>query len=355
MKKQLYHALKAFSALTLFSLTFSSCKKLDKNGVNRIEFSTFPTEEKISFQNLFEFKAGTAYKIYSVDSTLILFNVHGEKDFFFYNYSIKNKSLSKGFLKYGRGPGEVLGAFSTGINSKTLWVYDITLKKVIAFDRNKVLLQEKNPAFQEYPIDNSFYQIDLKDDLTFLSVGNIQSKHKIQHIDLKSSKTISEYGTFDNIPNDIPFTTYKSMQDGFLFTRPSGDKTVFFNLYTDKVEIFNSKKQVISQTIGPEGFEADMDVYDRDQQSRAAVNTKTRFAFLNGAVTQKFIYLLYSGNLYHSEFLDYGNEIFVYDWEGNPVKKLLLDRHINSFTVTADNNIIYASDPNTGYIIQTKK
>lgn len=289
-----------------------------------------------------------------MDSTLIIFNASGKNDNFFYNYSLKNNILSKGYLKGGRGPGEAIGAISTGITGNSLWLYDITLKKILTLNKEKVLRQDKSQSANEYPIKDDYYMINLKDSLTCLAVGNFHSKYKIQEIDLNSHKVLSEYGEFKNIPDNVPFDAYKSAHECFILTKPLGKKAVLFYRYTDVIEIFNTEKHTSLAIKGPAGIETDLDIMKLDNGNISIRNKNTRFTFLNGAVTDKFIYLLFSGNLHDSEYLDYGNYIYVYDWEGNPVKRLILDRSILSFTVTEDNKNMYAFDPNTGYVIQTK-
>jgi len=42
------------------------------------------------------------------------------------------------------------------------------------------------------------------------------------------------------------------------------------------------------------------------------------------------------------KYADVANEIHVWDWEGNPILKLILDRSIFSFDVTPDNKQLIA-------------
>src|SRR5690606_2836991 len=80
---------------------------------------------------------------------------------------------------------------------------------------------------------------------------------------------------------------------------------------------------------------------------------KTRFAFVTGSVTNKYIYLLYSGKLNLVVNPNFGRIIYVYDWDGNPIKEIVLDRDIMSLTVSEDDKTLYAYDPNTGFIMES--
>lgn len=66
--------------------------------------------------------------------------------------------------------------------------------------------------------------------------------------------------------------------------------------------------------------------------------------------TNEFIYALYSKGIPPElkwdggtvKYADVANEIHVWDWEGNPILKLILDRSIFSFDVTPDNKQLIA-------------
>ena len=45
--------------------------------------------------------------------------------------------------------------------------------------------------------------------------------------------------------------------------------------------------------------------------------------------------------------------IYISDWNGNPVKKLKLDRNITGFAISDNDSEIYAFDPGTGYIVHS--
>lgn len=350
MKIKYYHRRNLFLFLGL-SLFGCQQKNTDKN--ERI-FEKFPQEKKVSLQNIFEFKKGKPGKLFIVDSTLIIYNFEGKKDSFLYNYSIKSGTLSSGYIKGGRGPGEGIGVFSTGITNDMLWMYDISLKKIMTFKTKELLRQQKTFSFVEHPVKSFYYQISLNDSTTFLAVGNPQSKKKIQEIDLKSEKIIAEYGEFKNVPNDVPFDAYKSSFQSFMLRKPSGNKTVLFYRYTDLIEIYDTKKHNAISTKGPEGFDPDLDVMKLENENISVRNKKTRFAFVNGTATDQYIYLLYSGNKEEDKYFDSAKNIYVYDWSGNPVKKIILNKYVTTIVVSKDNKTLYAYDPYSGYILQSK-
>jgi len=77
--------------------------------------------------------------------------------------------------------------------------------------------------------------------------------------------------------------------------------------------------------------------------------------------TENFIYALYSGKtkgelypgMFSGEFVlaDFGNEIHVWDWAGNYIRRILLDHPIFTFNVSSDDEFLLAiSVDNTGVL-----
>lgn len=63
--------------------------------------------------------------------------------------------------------------------------------------------------------------------------------------------------------------------------------------------------------------------------------------FLSISVNEKYIYALHSGEKY-SQSIDGSNKIYVFDWDGNPIKELNLDRTVSIISVSPDNSKIIA-------------
>ncbi|MBW6481034.1 MAG: TolB-like 6-bladed beta-propeller domain-containing protein, partial [Bacteroidales bacterium] len=45
--------------------------------------------------------------------------------------------------------------------------------------------------------------------------------------------------------------------------------------------------------------------------------------------------------------------IYVYDWNGNPIRKLNFDRQIEGIAVSKDDKTLYAYDVNSGFLIKS--
>jgi cytochrome b involved in lipid metabolism len=336
------------------NLLLVSCKN-DEIELNEkiFFFDKFSQENKIVFEELYEYKKGSPKGLHLVDSILIIHNGNRGQEFFFYNYSLRKKQLSKGYLRKGRGPGEAIGVVSAGVKNNNFWVHDVTLKKILTIDKNEIL-RENNKAlkFKEYPIKDDMYRIDFSNNFNYLSVANSSSDYKVVEKELVSDKTINEFGKFKNIPKDKPVISVKDAYTSYIYSRPSGGKLVIPYRYTDVIEIYDLKKHSNFAVQGPEKFNVDFKIGERNGNYYMKKTKKTRKAFVNGAVTEKYIYMLYSGHKKSDGNWSYGKYIYVYDWDGKPIKKITLDRYIYTFSISENDEMIYSYDLKKGYIVE---
>ena len=343
-----------FNMQILFVITFSIIVGCDTNNSvlnkNFIFFSRFPKEETIAFKNICEYKEGIAGMLKLVNSTLIIFNVQPGAKKFLNIYSLKSGVLSNGYVGRGKGPGEALSPSTIGVNRTRLWLQDITLNTVFTTDIRSITNTNTLVSFKEYPHENHYYMIDFKDSLHYFGVGSISSHFKIQEIDLTSGKVTKEFGKIEKLPENISLKLFKSIYQSLIFSKPTGDKLVLPYRYLDAIEIFNTETGSGITILGPERY----DVKYIPLPHGMSRTDETRFAFVNGAVTNEYIYLAYSGRTKKDSNSYDGNFIYVYDWNGNPVKKLILNRSIQGMAVSKDNKTLYAFDVNTGFLIQAK-
>jgi len=341
--------------IALLSGSFlTSCGQKDVADSDTLVFSKFQKEKRVKFENFYHFKHGTARKFYQTDSSFIVWNARGDDGYFFYQYKFPKMDSVAAYLKMGRGKGETLAPLSGGIYKNTLWIYDMVMKKVIVKDlATSASLSNVN----EYHPLGSFFSTQLQDSLKLLVTGaRDTTSHKIKQLDLITGKEINRFGSYNDVPDGIPLAAWKQANESQLFINPNSKKVALAYRLTDKVEIFDLNNNKDIKTIkGPENFKAEFTAYkSSDNRDLVQRNDKSRFAFLSGHASEKYIYLLYSGNNHESEHRDNGRYIFVYDWDGKPLLKLTLDRYISSFTVSKDGNTLYGFDVATNYIVKAK-
>lgn len=341
--------------VALFGCGNKNAKVILHNNIKT--FVNFPQEDSIVFKNLHELKGIIPKQIHAIDSTLIIFNfARNRKGHCFFNYSLGDNKLSKGYLAYGRGPSEVIGPFTSRVKDGKLWMHDLTLKKIMSIDINKAL-KDSVHTFNSYSAQDYHYKVDIIDSLHYLSVGDITSLSKIQLIDLLSEKKIKEYGKF-TLLDDAPIDAVKDGYQSFILSKPSGSMVVLPYRHEDIIEIHDLKMDTSIAVQGPDQIILDFKSTKRKNGNIFMVDENTRKTYGAPAVTDKFIYLPYSGSRRGERSEEdrfkwrYFNVIHIFDWKGNPIKRLVLDNYISSITVSEDDKTLYSFNAETGYLIK---
>jgi len=331
-----------------------SCSKDNENELNdeTIYFTSFPEIEKLTFYNICEYNEGDVGEIIVYDTTLILLNKSTHSKYYFNNYSLTKKELSKGYLRKGRGPDEAIGIFDIGLAKSSLWAHDITLGNVLQIGIDEALNEEAS-HLSAAKIDNIIGRICMIDSVRYWLVTNLSSTKKISIGNLANSDFSEETGDFNHIPSDIPLEVFKDAYSSKILLKPDGEKVVVAYRYTDAIEIFKTTDKSFKTIQGPEVFPVEYVAKEAiDGHKYMAKTKKTRKAFVDVATTDEFIYLLYSGCLYEDENWSSGQKIYLFDWNGKPLKSYLLDRFVLTIGVDSYNSTIYSFDKNTGNLLK---
>lgn len=309
------------------------------------KFSSFPINIKPNFHPVFKFENPYARKLFLTDSSIILTNNKNFlNDFFFYEYSLNTKQIIGKYIHGGRKSGETLAPIFSGLlRNNLLWFYDISLEKVLVAKLNKSY-QNDSLEFEEYKIPSFSYSVQLMESNKLLRSGISDTSKLFDIINLQDGRRITAFGNLPPTPSGIPFGSWKMANEGFLFLKPSGEFAAYGYRYTDKVTILNLETKKLLTISGPNHFEPAFIPILVGSENRIERTEKTIYAFTNGAVTDQYIYLLYSGNKTRDKYRIEAKYIYVYDWDGNPVKKIELGRYISGFTVPNDDSGIYAFD-----------
>lgn len=323
-----------------------------QSGAEVVSFSKFPEETRLVLKTVFRMKEPVARRMFLVDSLLYIWDEGNLGDYVFYRYSSAGQKLSGGLIEAGQGYGQITGAMSAGVIQKNkIWVHDVVLDKLVTAELLKNKAGKDSTVLKEYRLPRFFYSVQLATGNRLLGAGAQLTPSKVEELDLVSGKDMELYGAFDKEPAGVPFGSWKHAQEGFLFLKPAGEKMVLASRFSDRIEIFDLATQTSKLIKGPENFDFAFEPFQTAGVDVSVRTDKTRFAFSNGAVTDGFIYLLYSGKQHETDRPNDNETIYVYSWDGKPVKKLNLDRPVMSFTVSDDDTVLYAYDRKAGVVM----
>lgn len=299
--------------------------------INQTNFKEFKTSKELVFLGFIKPPFDKVGKLMIRDSSLIIKNGDKNTKYLFYQYLLQNKKLVDSQIVSGSDHGQMLSPFSVGTNSNFWWAHDATTKKIITISGRSNL--------DDFQLKNMYYNVGISDSLKMYANGNYLSSAKIEVVDLKTGKILDSIGSFNDAPSNVAKNSWKMALQSFLFLKPSGDKLILANRYTDKIEIFNLKNKSSKIFAGPENFEPEFNAYTANGLDLIERNEKTRFAFTNGYVTDNYIYLVFSGEKESVEYAGYGKFIYIYDWEGNPIQKVSVSFNVGSLAVDQDKDL----------------
>ncbi len=332
--------------------SFITDQKIDTT----IYFTQFPQTDSIRFSSFLQHETDYVRAVLVTDTSLILTNDKGlMSGHFFLEYSLRTKEPAGKYIKGGRHKGMTLGPVTFGLFKKQyLFVKDIALNKLIVAD----LSQKHGPdslVIEEYPSNQRTYTEHLLSENLVLQSGILDASREIMHVrDIKTDSLVRAFGSLPEAPGRVPFGSWKHANMNFLFVKPDATRAVIAWRYAAKTEVFDLDTEKGAIAIGPKEIEPSFLPIDAGGIQMSQVTEKTTYTYRGGSVTDKYIYLLYYGKTTDTPFFTDGNLIFVFDWNGNPVRELRLDRYIQGFAVNDDDSILYAFDGENRQVVTAR-
>tara|TARA_R100000935_G_scaffold45914_1_gene69102 strand:- start:8072 stop:9115 length:1044 start_codon:yes stop_codon:yes gene_type:complete len=328
----------------VFFLLILGCKS-ENIFENSITFESFPKKEKLKpkFLHKMEDIAVDGLLAYN-DSTLLIRHKANSSKYHFSTFDINKKLITTNLLEAGSGQNQSMAFLSYGVMDNEVWVFDIVKNELITTRIDTNVTANDLLSRSE---SNFYYNIQPINDSIYLGSGDYDSDFRFSFVNLRNNEVVKRVARY---PKNIS-RAQKNSYESFLFINPSRDKAVLAGRYTDMVQVLNLENDESVIHKGPEDLTNYYDVMVRGDGKEISVrNDRTRYAFVKGATTNNFIYLLYSGNIHNGSNLYYGKEVFVYDWQGKPIKKLILPDYILDIAISSDDSIIYTYNPKTGSI-----
>lgn len=334
-----------YSPIFIILVLLSSCKSNSSFTEDAITFDKFPSNENLKLKVYKEISNIVVDGILNYkDSLLILRNAPNTSKYHFSVFDINKKNITASLLGSGRKENQSIAFLSYGIYEDKLWVNDIIKNKIIT-------VQIENGITNDSIIDNTmstfYYGIQLLNHGAYLASGDYDSEDRLTIID---SKTNTPVKSINKYPKGMT-RGQKMAYESFLFVNPMRNMAVLAARFNDRIQIIDLKTTKSNVLRGPENFEPSFDIIKgQDNKEIIYSNNESRYGFVKGTMTNNFIYLLYSGNNQEGSNFHYGKMIYVYNWEGKPIKRYVLPHYVLDFTISSDDSVIYTYNPNSSVI-----
>lgn len=318
--------------LSLCLLLFS-CAKNEKPAYEPLETGNI---QQLSSQTINDsFKLGYAEKILVHDSLLVVFDQMQECNIQIFNKETGEHIASTG--RRGQGPNELIQPVNVAIDESTgtLSIYDIARGALLECSLEN--LTSTDPTVwhtRELP------DYEVRPNAVIPAGGNIVARHGRPRFSLSKNGSIT--ATMDSLPSwPEPDTCDEPGRRMFYLTttlwdvRPDGEKIVQGTMIGSILHILD----IDGSSITPAADRYFHKPVFSSVKGQIGPTPETVYGFACLRATDSNIYATIHGT---ANPTTYPTSIYVFDWEGNPKKKLDTDRQIISFTVDEPAGDIYA-------------
>lgn len=273
------------------------------------------------------------------DTVLTLSNNKPKNDdYFFYEYSLKDKNLITKYIRFGQKNEQVISGFSSGIVGNSIFIQDVILNKLLIHNTIDKVSREVN-------FEDIGFSLGVSIDNKLIITGALNSNFKYLVYNLNDFTNQASFGNYGDNKSDKLINAYRQAYQGFLFINPNGSKFINAYRFSDYIEIVDFDKSISTIISGPIGFSPD---FIPEMQSGLSImnrTDKTRFGYVNGYVTTDYIFLIYSGENHQTQYKNQGKYIHVYNWDGQLVRLIELKEYISSLCYDLNQSKIYFFEP----------
>jgi hypothetical protein len=297
---------------------------------------------------------GNPVRLTQIDT--LLYVVDTSLDSLVHKFDVKNNLYKGVAISKGNAPGELLsvGHITPSIDNHSVWAHDIQSRQWKQYDHELKTLLDKISFSQDVTENVYINEPQWISDNLFVCLNFYSHKERfyIVNKELTEFKPVfnPQFSFDDNLPSFIMHDIFSSI----INVRPDKEKVVLAGRYLDCIEIYNSDGSLIKLLKGPEeDFEFTYDKSRSFERGAVVKSGESRRAYIDLRSTNDRIYALYSGKERRdSSNYSTSNIIYTFDWEGNLLKKYVLDCNIDSFDVDASTQTIYATHDADSYIVR---
>jgi hypothetical protein len=315
-----------------------------------VQFSSFPLTDSLKFVAISDQILEEPSKMLLYQDQLIINTFCRAKDKHIVIYSLPENQIVNETVKYGEGPEDMIGCDIGFINHK-IWLYDMS-KKRIGFASIDSFLRN-NPAAVQYSLGSSFYTTAMLNDSIMLGTNDMTGRFKIAYVNL-NTHSVTGRGDYAYLDDNVALGSLIDASSCYIDVHPKTKDILLSYRYTDVIEIYHSEGKLKHALQGPMCFDIEFQPVFANNHAIMAKTGDTRKAYVNSYVTENHIYLLFSGCKRNEKNWSYGNELYVFSWEGKPEKRYLLEQPIYTFAVDEENRLLYSYSLQTEELIKSK-
>lgn len=319
-------------------LLIASCTNSTKNGI--VVYEQFPSSTNVVFQEIsIPAVIPSAGDVIVVDSTLVILDMMSEKHFHLFN--LNNLMYIGGYVGKGQGPSEEIMIMPTLSIDNNYLVYR-TIEAVKVANVNALGFSVIDTIRMPNELNSVMYVVKMNDCLYgYDGLASLENEFISYNFKDEKIKHFGNYPIIDNAENKANV--------GMLFSKSiasnvDGNKIAVLYDKFPLLRIFSTDGDLLKELMFKNNQNA-ITVDMLNNLDQATLNNTT-VNYLRIKTTENLIYGLYAGKT-HAELntaerrnADYGHEIHVWNWDGEPVARYKLPNSVSGFAVTKDDSFV---------------
>ncbi|HAC21725.1 MAG TPA: hypothetical protein DCF91_06455 [Porphyromonadaceae bacterium] len=264
-------------------------------------------------------------------------------------------------IKKGQGPNEAVSPFelSPSFDGESIWIYDNSTQRWLEFSGKAIAKEMKSVVTDKIEFtknNNTPFALATPFWITssqFICTNPWNHEDRFYIIDRTTMEKKGVQNPHITFTDQLPASILSIIFDAKMTMKPDRSKVALAGNYLDAIEIFNVNGEILNTIKGPEdGFNFAFDEAKSLEMNILSTNADTKKAYVNICSTNQYIYALYSGKRKGGESnYNLGNCVYVFDWNGKPVKKYLLDQDLIYFDINEKEQRLYAVSKPDNYIM----
>lgn len=313
-----------------------SCTKVETDPVLIDFIKTIPIHEITVFNND---DIGEVVDMICFDSVVIINSVFKSKIFSIIDCG--SGSNINDFINRGKGPNEILfPRLINKYNDSIFSTYEVNKKELIFFNIHEIYRRKYN-FYKVLKLENLnlslFGVIPINDSLLVLLGAFNKGKYGIYNYKTKNVSLDIDF-PYDNKQKDVDNYMKGWAHQGEVSLKPDHSEIIFVykNGYFDICRLERNKLELKKRNLY---YQMEYKVFGQG----VAYSKKSKYGFRSVNSSSKFIYMIYSGRSQEESGADYfaGNNILVFDWNGNPIVNLKTNRFLQQIIVDENQKLIY--------------
>lgn len=332
----------------LMALSCFSCKESGEIYENETRFDRddFSLQELHGNTIAFDQPIMKPYQLMVYDSILVTVNSGTDTIFHVFNLNTRKKVGER--IAMGQGPDEMISPTFINIPD-SVKLYDMMTSTVYTYTMEDFTNNPYTKPAKSYKLAENYMFSEMRALGDSLVCCSYRPDFPCYLFDANGKKTDGGIG---NYPMDY---TELEVVDAFrgLLTTNGKDRIAVTHFFTDLIEIYNSKGDLLKRLVGPDHFYTRfVEFTDGNRIGSKPDPSYYRDAYYSPICMGDSFCVLYNGKFVNKpEYNLLADEIFVFGWDGIPQKRYKLDQGVLSIAVDTKNRRIYGISDSPEYHI----